>query len=322
MQDENKREIYHFTAPEGTENERLDLFMVRMAGPELSRTRAQGMIKDGCVKRNGQICTLPRERIFAGDTVDADAPAQEITVKAEPEQIPLDVMFEDDSILVVDKPAGMVVHPAAGNWSGTLVNALLGREPDLMDDDEMDPLRPGIVHRLDKDTSGALVIAKTPKALRKLSRMFAEREVEKTYLAIVHGWPVPNASVIKTAFGRHPVDRKRMTVLRAGEGREAVTAYYVLQKGWYKGVKAALVRVRLHTGRTHQIRVHMAYAGCPLLGDKLYNKGRTSDVPRQMLHAWQLRFIHPQTGEELEFEAPIPEDFQTVLDAVTEEKEG
>ncbi len=316
-----KREIYQFTVPDDMRDERLDVAMVRLAkGDAFSRTRAQNMIRDGFVKLDGKVCDLPRMKVAPGQVIDVDAPAQEITAKAEPENIPLDILYEDDAILVVNKPAGMVVHPAAGNWSGTLVNALLGREPDLMDEDELDPLRPGIVHRLDKDTSGSLVIAKTPRALRRLSRAFAEREIEKTYLALVHGWPVPASSVIKTPFGRHPTDRKKMAVLRIDNGREAVTAYRVLQQGWRNGQKAALVQVRLHTGRTHQIRVHMSHMGYPLLGERLYNRGRAPDADRQMLHAWKLAFLHPETGEEMSFETPPPPDFIAVLDSFTKEK--
>ena len=324
MPDAEAREIYHLTVTEELASERLDVAIVKLVG-DLSRTRAQNMIREGFVLLDGKKCDIPRFKVEAGMTIDVDAPAQQITTKAEPESIPLNVMFEDESILVVDKPAGMVVHPAAGNWSGTLVNALLGREPDLLEDDYMDPLRPGIVHRLDKDTSGALVIAKTPKALRKLSKMFAEREVEKTYLAIVHGWPLPTSAVIRTPFGRHPVDHKKMCVPRIvredDEFREAVTAYTVIKSGYRNGQKVSVVKVRLHTGRTHQIRVHMAYKDCPLLGEKLYNKGRSPyGVPRQMLHAWQLSFVHPLTGEELDFEAPLPADFEAVLDEITDEK--
>lgn len=322
--EEREREIYHLIVPDEMKGERLDVAIVKLVA-DISRTRVQSMIKEGFVLVDGKKCDVPRFKVEPGMTIDTDAPAQQITTKAEPESIPLDVMFEDESILVVNKPAGMVVHPAAGNWSGTLVNALLGREPDLMEDDYMDPLRPGIVHRLDKDTSGALVIAKTPKALRKLSKMFAEREVEKTYLAIVHGWPLPSSAVIRTPFGRHPVDHKKMCVPRIvredDEYREAVTAYTVIKSGYRNGQKVSVVKVRLHTGRTHQIRVHMAHKDCPLLGERLYNKGRSPyGVPRQMLHAWQLAFIHPLTGEELEFEAPIPADFDAVLDEITDEK--
>ena len=324
-----KREIYHLTVPEEMAGERLDSAVVKLVqmqteNGEISRTRVQNIIKEGFLLLDGKAGLPPRTRLTAGQTIDIDAPAPEITVKAEPEAIPLDVLFEDESILVVNKPAGMVVHPGAGNWSGTLVNAVLGREPDmnlmLEDDSEIDPLRPGIVHRLDKDTSGALIIAKTPRALRRLSKAFAEREVEKNYLAIVHGTPIPTSSVIKTAFGRHPVDRKKMAVLRQGEGKEAVTAYRVLKTGWRNGRKVSLIQVRLHTGRTHQIRVHMAHMGFPLLGEKLYNRGHAPDADRQMLHAWKLEIYHPETDEVMAFEAKPPADFIEAVDSIQDEK--
>jgi len=317
-----QNDVFHFIVPDELAGERIDAAVAKLA-PDMSRTRAQSIIKGKYLKLDGEICELPRIKLEAGQTIDIDAPAQQITTQAKPESIPIDVMYEDEDVLVVNKPAGMVVHPAAGNWSGTLVNAILGREPELMDDEDMDPLRPGIVHRLDKDTSGALVIAKTPRALRRLSKAFARREVEKTYLAIVHGWPVPMSAVIKTEYARHPADHRKMTVparLGGGDGREAVTAYSVVKQGWYNGVKVALLKVRLHTGRTHQIRVHMAYKGYPLVGETLYNRGRAPIANRQMLHAWQLGFLHPETGEEMTFEAPIPEDFGKIADAITPEK--
>ena len=163
-----QNDVFHLVVPDELAGERIDVAVAKLA-PDTSRTRAQSIIRGKYLKLNGAICDLPRIRVEAGQVIDIDAPAQQITTQAKPESIPVDVMYEDEDVLVVNKPAGMVVHPAAGNWSGTLVNAILGREPELMDDEAMDPLRPGIVHRLDKDTSGALVIAKTPRALRKLS---------------------------------------------------------------------------------------------------------------------------------------------------------
>lgn len=312
----DKHEIFRWTVPPGEEGCRLDLFLVRMI-PNLSRTRVQTMIRDGLLTVAGEVCLLPKRPLTAGETVLFETRPPERPVKAEGEKIPLDILYEDDSILVVNKVAGMVVHPAAGNWSGTLVNALLGRETELPDDEDTDPLRPGIVHRLDKETSGALVIAKTPRAHQMLSKAFAEREVEKVYLAIVHGWPVPHAAVLKTAFGRHKTDRRKMTVLRSGEGREAVSAYQTLCRGMLNGSKVALLQVRLHTGRTHQIRVHMAHIGHPLVGERLYNRGRVPILPRQMLHAWKLMFDHPLTGKHLSFEAPPPVDFRQAVNELS-----
>ncbi len=314
------RDIFHLTVPDECAGRRIDVLIAQLI-PDMSRTHVQDILRNGYVKVNGTVCCIPRTKLDAGTSIDIDAPCQKILTEAKPESIPIDVMYEDDSVLVVNKPAGMVVHPGAGNWSGTLVNAVLGRDPEMADDEDFDPLRPGIVHRLDKDTSGTLIIAKTPKALRKLSRQFADREVEKTYLALVHGWPVPNSAVIKTQYGRNPTDHRKMMVVRTGEGREAITAYTLLKAGWRNGRKVSLLKVRLHTGRTHQIRVHFSYKGWPLLGEKLYSRGHVCDVPRQMLHAWKLAFTHPDTDEFLEFESPIPNDFQTVLDSIKEEKE-
>lgn len=318
----DKHEIHRLTVSEESEGERLDLFLVRKA-PDLSRTCVQTLIRAGQVSVSGEICLLPKRKLISGEQVVLDVPPPEKPEFATPEKIPLEILYEDDSLLVVNKPPGMVVHPAAGNWSGTLVNALLGRETELPDEgDGADPLRPGIVHRLDKETSGALVIAKTPRAHRILSKAFAERTVKKIYLAIVHGWPVPAAAVLKTAFGRHKTDRRKMAVLRNGEGREAVTAYQTLRNGFLNGAKASLLRIQLHTGRTHQIRVHMSHIGCPLAGETLYNRGRAALFQRQMLHAWKLAFDHPLTGEHLSFEAPVPSDFREAAAALTMEKDG
>ena len=271
---------------------------------------------------NGDLCIQCKTPVFVNDRIRVDTPPPEAVSKAEAEAIPLDVMYEDADILVINKPSGMVVHPAAGNWSGTVVNALLDREPELQDDDQMDPLRPGIVHRLDKDTSGALVIARNGNTLRKLSRAFAEREVSKTYLAVVHGWPIPQASVIRTFIGRHPTDRKRMAVARDDRhgAREAITAYKVVRQGYWNGIKVAVLEVKLHTGRTHQIRVHMQHINFPLVGEKLYNKGRSSPAERQMLHAWKLSFTQPVSGELLEFEAPLPDDLKNLIQGITPDK--
>ncbi len=226
------------------------------------------------------------------------------------------MLYEDDSLLAINKDPGMVVHPAVGNWTGTLVNALLGRGTGEFSD--MDPLRPGIVHRLDKDTSGCLVVAKTPQALTRLADAFAERKTSKTYLAIVWGHPVPEEGEILTRIDRHPVDRKRRTVVTKG-GKEARSVYKVVRKGYIGGIPASLVEVRIFTGRTHQIRVHMSHIGHPLAGDEMYGGAKRLPAPRQMLHAWKLNLPHPQTGELLSLEAPPPEDFTAFLARMTTE---
>lgn len=236
--------------------------------------------------------------------------------RAGAEEIPLRILHEDDDVLVLDKPAGMVVHPAAGNWRGTLVNALLyrlGRLPGALE-------RPGLVHRLDKETSGCMVVAKTEPALHALQAAFKSRRVEKVYLALAHGAPPPERT-IRTLFGRHPVHRKRFTG-KVKVGREAVTHFRVLEQ--LGG--AALLEVRLETGRTHQIRVHLSEAGHPLLGDALYGGKRRKADPavlraqeelgRVALHALRLSFEHPRTGARVSFEAPVPEDFQRALRAL------
>lgn len=311
------REQYDFIVPSDLNAERIDVALVSLIGAEsISRSRIQAIIKEGFLMLDGEVCRLPKFKVATGNHIIIDAPVQEMTSKAEPENIPLDVMYEDDSVLVINKAAGMVVHPGAGNWSGTIVNAVLGRDSEMADDEAFDPLRPGIVHRLDKDTSGCLVIAKTPKALRKLSKAFADREVEKTYLAIVHNWPIPESSLIHTNIARHPSERKRMIVrsLESGDGRDALTFYKVEKKGFLEGTqKLALLSVRLYTGRTHQIRVHMAHIKHPLAGELTYGFGRIPVAPRQMLHAWRLAFPHPESGETMNFEAPIPDDLREMI---------
>ena len=312
---ENSGEVYEFTLDEYDADERIDQVLSARL-PDLSRTHIQKLIRDGKLTVNGIVCDVPRLKFPAGSVavLTDDLPA--VPLKAEGEDIPLDVIYEDDVLLVINKPAGMVVHPAAGNWHGTVVNALLGREPGL-DDEDFDAMRPGIVHRLDKDTSGALVIAKTAKALRKLAKSFADRDVQKTYLAIVHGWPSPPVNVVNAPIMRHP-DHKRMAIARDGQGREAVTTWKLIRKGLWDGRKVAVMEMHPHTGRTHQIRVHLSYKDYPIVGDKLYNRGRSSPAPRQMLHARRISFPHPVTGERLEFEAPIPEDFLAIIQAFQE----
>ena len=308
-------EVYEFTLDEYDADERIDQVLSARC-PDLSRTHIQKLIRDGKLTVNGNVCDVPRLKFPAGSVavLTDDLPA--VPLKADGEDIPLDVIYEDDVLLVINKPAGMVVHPAAGNWHGTVVNALLGREPGL-DDEDFDAMRPGIVHRLDKDTSGALVIAKTAKALRKLAKSFADRDVQKTYLAIVHGWPSPPVNVVNAPIMRHP-DHKRMAIARDGQGREAVTTWKLIRKGIWDGRKVAVMEMHPHTGRTHQIRVHLSYKDYPIVGDKLYNRGRSSPAPRQMLHARRISFPHPVTGERMEFEAPIPDDFLAIIQAFQE----
>ena len=277
---------------------RLDQFLAASL-PAFSRSRIQDLIKAGHVTLNGAP-SKPNARLKSGDALALSEPPPTPTNTA-PEEIPLEVLFEDADLIVVNKPAGLVVHPAAGNWAGTLVNALLHHCQSLSGIGGEQ--RPGIVHRLDKETSGCLVAAKNNLAHQALTRQFAGREVTKIYLALAAGRLERQSGEIDAPIGRHPVHRKKMTVVKPGSGRAARTSYRVL-----RGIgEGSLVECTLHTGRTHQIRVHLQHLRHPLLGDEVY--GRRAGFSRQMLHAWKLGFTHPRTGEAVQFTAPIPDDF-------------
>jgi 23S rRNA pseudouridine1911/1915/1917 synthase len=283
---------------------RLDAFLAN-AAPEVSRAQWKTLIEAGRVTVNGAACK-PNRKLRAGDELCWSLPAA-VPAELRPEDIPLDILYEDEALLVLNKPPGLVVHPAAGNETGTLVNALLFHDPAFRGVD-----RAGIVHRLDKDTSGVMVVAKTNEAMDALQRQFKERRIEKRYLALVWGHP-PATGRIENRIGRHPVQRKKMTVLKEG-GREAVSRYKVLEQF----DDAALLQVQIETGRTHQIRVHMAHAGHPVVGDTVYGRARKKKLPlapkRQMLHAAGLEFNHPVTGKRLSFEAPLFDDMQRLLE--------
>ncbi|MBO4631769.1 MAG: RluA family pseudouridine synthase [Lentisphaeria bacterium] len=307
-------EILTFQVPEQFAGMRLDLCLVQFC-PERSRRRIQALINERHVTVNGILCDRPKTPVSAGDTLELENIPDELPPQeAQPENIPLSILYEDDSLLAVNKAPGMVVHPAVGNWTGTLVNALLGRESENFS--AMDPLRPGIVHRLDKDTSGCLVVAKTPQALTALADAFAEHRTSKTYLAVAYGHLTPKEGEIRNRIDRHPVDRKRRTVVTDG-GKEAHSAYKVVREGFVDGIPASLVEVRIFTGRTHQIRVHMSHIGHPLAGDEMYGGAKHLPAPRQMLHAWKLTLPHPDTGKLLSLEAPIPDDFSSFLKKMT-----
>ncbi len=278
--------------------ERLDRFLAAQS-PTLSRARIQDLIASGHVTRNGS-GSKASARLRVGDTIAlVEPPAVSVETKAE--DIALTILFEDPDLIVVSKPAGLVVHPGAGNWDGTLVNALLHHCHDLSGIGG--ERRPGIVHRLDKDTSGCLVVAKNDFTHERLAAQFAGREVTKIYLALAGGKFQSNSGVIEAAIARHPVQRKKMTVVPGDRGRASKTSWRVL----CEVAGATLVECTLHTGRTHQIRVHLKHLGHPILGDEVY--GRRAGYPRQMLHAWKLGFTHPRSGERLSFESPIPSDF-------------
>ncbi|WP_434390068.1 RluA family pseudouridine synthase [Melittangium boletus] len=299
-------------APPESRGERLDQVLARLF-PEFTRSRLQGLIEAGHVQVDGKP-TKAGARLKGGERLSLEVPPPTPAVPVA-EALPIAVLHEDKDLVVVDKAAGMVVHPGAGHASGTLVNALLHRVKDLAG--VGGELRPGIVHRLDKDTTGCLVVAKHETALVALQKAFKTRTVEKTYLALVHGVPKAAQARIETLYGRHPVNRQRFTG-KVKEGKPALTDYRVLEA--FDG--AALVEVDLLTGRTHQIRVHLSEAGHPLLGDTLYGAGRKPKgqgaeaqaiVGRQALHAWKLAFPHPRTGKVLRLEAPLPPDFTAAL---------
>ena len=294
---------------------RLDRCLAQLL-PDTSRTRLAGLVKAGCVHIDGEVVTLPRFAVKCGMKLLVrmpETPPEEVA----PEPFAFDILYEDEFLLVIDKPAGVVVHPAAGNPDGTVVNALLGRYPGMAA--RFGPeaaARPGIVHRLDKETSGCLAIAKTPDALYKLSRAFADRRTAKTYLAVCRGVPRQLQGELETLIGRHPVNRQKMAVVERN-GKPARTAYRILGQKVVDDVPLALAEVRIFTGRTHQIRVHLSSIGLPVLGDAVY--GRHTDFPgvtRQMLHAWKLSLPHPVTGDVLDFTAPIPADIQRMKDLI------
>ena len=283
---------------------RLDRFLA-LELPDFSRSRLQTLINEGFVRLNGKQ-PRPRDVVTAGDLIELRVPEVE-KIDAAPEAIPLQILFEDEDLIVVDKAAGMVVHPGAGNQEHTLVNALLSHCTTLSGIGGKE--RPGIVHRLDKETSGCLVVAKNDAAHRDLSRQFAARTLKKIYLALVAGRLKTATGSIDAPIARHPVHRQRMSISKTSRGRSALTEYRVLRAG----TELSLVECTLHSGRTHQIRVHLHHLGHPLLGDKVYAAKHAKAFPRQMLHAWKLGFTHPRTAEWKEFEAPIPADFEHTL---------
>ncbi len=311
---------------------RLDQWLTQRLGAEFSRSRVQALIRQGAVSLNGTGVSDPGRKLKPGDAAEVSLPEPE---PAEPvgEDIPLDILYEDADLIVINKPAGLVVHPGAGNWTGTLVNALIHHCGDSLSGIG-GVRRPGIVHRLDKDTSGVMVAAKTDRAHRALSEAFAdhglESGLERSYIALVWGIPERTAGKIDAPLGR-AADRVRRAVVPPGraDARHAVTHYTVLE-GFGRGKDggaASLVECRLETGRTHQIRVHMAYAGHPVVGDPDYGqafrtkanrlpeplRAMTKDFPRQALHAKLLAFSHPATGETMRFEAPMPADMAELV---------
>jgi 23S rRNA pseudouridine1911/1915/1917 synthase len=295
---------YSFTVPDG--ESRLDAFLAAQAALGLSRSRIRALIDEGQVTVNGQV-KKASHILLPGDQVTINVPPPK-AVALEPEPIPLDVVYEDDQVIVINKQRGLVVHPAAGNWSGTLVNALLEHVDDL--EGIGGELRPGIVHRLDKDTTGLLMVAKTEKAMASLTDQIRTHTARRIYWALVHGNNLPETGRIEAPIGRHPSDRKRMAV-NPKTGKEATTHFRVLER--YRGY--SLVECRLETGRTHQIRVHMAFIGHPVVSDPVYGTRKPHlGMPPQALHARQLGFHHPETGEWLEFTVEPPADMMAVIE--------
>ena len=294
-----------YTVTDSDAGSRLDVFL--SAQPDNpSRSNIQKMITEGNVSVNGQVKRANYKLRPADNIVMTYQPPQEI--EAVPENIPLDILYEDSDIIVVNKARGMVVHPAAGVYTGTLVNALLYHCGDELSGIN-GKIRPGIVHRLDKDTSGVMVVAKNDFAHNSLAKQIGSKTAVKEYVALVHGNITEEKGIIEANIGRHPVDRKKMAVVTSG-GKPATTVFHVLER--FKN--CTFVKCRLLTGRTHQIRVHMAYIGHPLIGDPKYcNSKNKFDIQGQALHSLSLTLIHPRTNQEMTFTAPIPQDMQKLL---------
>ena len=297
---------------------RTDRFLADAIG-DLSRSRVKSLIEAGAVRRQGALVRNPAETVHAGDHFSLQRPCPVAAIPL-PQAIPFTILYEDSDLIVLDKPAGLVVHPAPGNEDGTLVNALLAHCGDSLPGIGGEK-RPGIVHRLDKDTSGVMVAAKTETALATLSAAFAARDLDRRYIAVAWGVPAPTKGEIEGAIGRDPRDRKRMAVVAHG-GKNALTRYAV-DRAW--APVASLLQCTLATGRTHQIRVHLSERGHPLVGDPVYLRRVPAaakaalpairqamlDFPRQALHAASLGFDHPRTRERLAFETPLPADCKT-----------
>lgn len=318
---------YTFEIPEGKRKERLDVFLTH-AIENSTRTKVQNLIKNNYVQVNGKF-VKPSYQLNPGDKVEVRIPVKPRPAQTLPEPIPLDIIYEDDDIIIINKPAGMVVHPALGNYTGTLVNALLYYTQNLSRSSDVD--RAGIVHRIDKNTSGLLVVAKNDAAHAKLAKQFSAHSIEREYWAVVWGHFKTPEGVIETKIGRSKSDRKKFAVV--DDGKEAVTYYYVLEEFEY----LTLVRLKLKTGRTHQIRVHLSHINHPVFGDptyggrKIHYSNVTSRIKqevenlleimkRQALHAKTLGFFHPATNELVKFDSELPEDMKSLLERLRAKK--
>lgn len=295
----------------GEEGERLDHFLAEKTG--LTRTRAQSLISQGAVKVDGRL-KPKNHRMHAGENVQVELPEPR-PAEPMPQKLPVRIYHEDEDLAVVSKPAGMVVHPSAGHHEGTLVNALLYSISDLSGVGGV--LRPGIVHRLDRDTSGLLVVAKNDRTHGKLQRLIKDRELKRLYLTAVHGIPASRLGAVEAPVGRDPADRRKMAVTGVG-GRTAVTHFEVLRTF----AEAAYLEVELLTGRTHQIRVHLSYIGHPVIGDPEYGirdeLEKKLGLERQFLHSHRISFPHPSSGEIIDIEDPLPEDLSSALRLLAE----
>ncbi|MFQ5514173.1 MAG: RluA family pseudouridine synthase [Myxococcota bacterium] len=303
---------FHFDVTEGLAGKRIDAAVAEVQ-PELSRAAARRLIERAEIRVAGAP-VKPSHRLRAGEIVEGRVPEPHPD-RLEPEPVPLQIVYEDGDLIVIDKPAGLVVHPAAGHREGTLVHALLHHCRDLSGVGGV--LRPGIVHRLDKDTSGLLVAAKNDTAHQALAAQFKTHSIEREYLALVRGAPPEGHGTIDAAIGRNPRDRKRFST-HAARGRRAVTHWRVERRLG----SLSLLRIRLETGRTHQIRVHLASVGLPVAGDPVYGGGRGAaralGLTRQALHATRLGFVHPRSGQRLSFDSPLPPDLAELIEGLAE----
>lgn len=292
-------------------SDRLDRYLASQL-TDVSRSRLQKLIEQGHVQINGDVCTSKKLDVKSGDRIQINIPdAEPLDLQAE--NIPLDILYEDDSLLILNKPAGLVVHPSAGHETGTMVNALLAHCSTLPGINGVQ--RPGIVHRLDKNTTGAIAVAKTEQAFHHLQEQFRTKTARRDYLAIVYGAPPQENGTIEQPIGRHPVERQKMAVVSEEKGRRAITHWHIKERlGNY-----TLMEFELETGRTHQIRVHSAFMGHPIVGDQIYGSGRKSinvNLPGQALHAWRLRLKHPMTEEWVVAIAPLPPTFTKLLEVL------
>lgn len=304
--------ILIFTATEEFKNKRLDIFL-QGAMEDISRAAVQKFIDEGCVEINGKKISKAGTKLKGNEEIKIEIPEKEILV-LKGENIPLDIIYEDKYIAVINKPSDMTVHPAQDNYSGTLVNALLYHFDTLSNINE-DNIRPGIVHRLDKDTSGLIIIAKTNEAHEKLVEMFQSKKMKKTYVAVCKGNFKNKSGRLENLIGRDPFDRKKMAVVEIN-GKKAITNYEVIDEVQ----DFSLLKINIETGRTHQIRVHMKYLNHPILGDSTYGSP-SKIIGRQMLHAYMLEFIHPITREIIKLKGEIPQDFADVLKKLKFHKE-